>query len=199
MQDIHGAYLLSQSFQRAQPEGLREHCDLHFGDTSCSCYFNCGLVAYSQGKEWILGQKEDSFLLSFQSLIPDTALNHHIAWKIHYNAQACQPGDKATGMKINVTYLSMSSFSVHCPSFCLSFLSFLLLSSPGNLENFYSNLKLMRVLHNSHLGAKYQSQAYVTLQERLMLSFSPPAQTHRKRAWKAAKLASHTHSWEAAP
>lgn len=143
MQDVHSAYLLSQSFQRAQPEGLREHCDLHFGDTSCSCYFNCGLVAYSQGKEWILGQKADSFLLSFQSLILDTASNHHIAWKTRYNAQACQPGDKAPGMKINVMHLSMSPFSVHCPSFCLSFISFLFLSFPGNLENFYNNLKLI--------------------------------------------------------
>lgn len=117
MQAVRRAYLLSQGLRRAQPEGLREHCDLHFSDTSCSCYFNCGLVAYSQGKEWISGQKADSILLSFQSLIPDMPSNHHITWKTHYKAQTCQPSGKTTWMKSNGTHLFISPFPVHYPLF----------------------------------------------------------------------------------
>lgn len=78
-------------------------------------------------------------------------------------------------------FLSLSSFS------------FIFSSFPGNLENFYSSLKLMRVLHNSHLGTKNQSQVCVTLLRRDWGFLSPlqhklaACGQERQQSW------AHTH------
>lgn len=162
MQAIHWAHLLSQGLGRAPPEGLREHCDLHFSDTSCSCYFNCGVVASSQGKEWISGQKADSFILLLPSLIPATASNHPVTWKVHYNARVCQPGGKATKMKSNLFFLLF----VFIVPYSLSQFVF---------PSFYLFLEMWRtcravwnswVLRSSHLDAENQSEVWVTLLRR---------------------------------
>lgn len=153
---MHRAYLLSQGLRRAQPECLMEHYDLHSTDTFCSHYFNCVLVACSQGKEWISGQKADSFFLSFQSLIPGMVLNHYIAWKMHYSTQACQPGSKAIWIQSNDTDLFISPLLTLSFSVCLS----PLLSSSLFLEMQRTSVtvwNLFWVLHNSHLGGKNQN------------------------------------------
>lgn len=79
-------------------------------------------------------------------------------------------------------------------SLSLSSLSFIFPSFPGNLENIYSSLKLMRVLHNSHLGATNQSQVCIPLLSRdwCFLHSSTNSQHEGERGSKAGLT--HTSS-----
>lgn len=182
MQAVLRAYLLSQGLWRPQLEGLREHSDLHFSDTFCSCYFNRGFMAYSQGKEWISGQKADSFFTFTSSPIADVVSNHHTAWNMHCMHKHASLVAKPLGWKAVTHIYSLILFLSLTLFLSLGSLSFIFPSFPGNLENLYSSFKLKQLLHNSHLGVKNQSQVCITL----LWCFLSPLQ-QKLTAWGQGK------------